>query len=112
MPTAVPRDERVGLLWSPRAALVWNRPGMGFENGIDRHPGRFDRVPSREERAVAVHGVAQQALVGRLGADQLLDQIQLALVADEVFARALDARGQGDRGVGREAEAQIIRRTG
>src|SRR5437667_12792020 len=112
VPAAVHRDQRVGLFRSPRAALVWDRPGMGFEDGIDRPPGRFDRIPSREERTVAAHGVAQQALVGRLGADQLLDQIQLALVADELFAWALDARGQGDRGVGREPEAQIIRWTG
>src|SRR6266481_4667596 len=100
VPAAVRHDERVGLFRSPRTLLVRDRPGMGREDGIDGPPGCFDRVPSREERAVTAHGVAQQALVGRLGADQLLDHIQLALVADELFAGTLDAGGQGDRGVG------------
>src|SRR5260221_12905040 len=112
VPATVRRDERVGLFRSPRAALVWNRPRMVFEDGIDGRPRGFDRVPAREERAVAAQGVAQQTLVGRLGSDQLFDQIQLSLVANELFARALDASGQSDRGVGGEAKAQIIRRTG
>ena len=39
-----------------------------------------------------------------------IEQQELTLVAEELFAGALDAGGEGDRGVGGEPEAEVVRR--
>jgi hypothetical protein len=79
-----------------------------LKNWIDHRPGGLDRVLTHEERAIAAHGVTQEPLVGRFLSRLFFRQVELALVADELLARALDARGEGDGGVGREPEPQIV----
>ena len=85
---------------------------MFLEDWIDHRPGGLDRVLAGEERSVAGHGVAQEPLVGRFLSRLFFDQIEFSLIADELLACALDASGEGDSGVGREPEAQIVGRTG
>ena len=92
----------------PAAALVRQDRSCAVQHGIDHRPGGLDRVLAGEQRAVAGHRVAQQPLVGRFLAGLLIEQVELALVADELLARALDAGGEGDGRTGRQPEAQII----
>ena len=83
---------------------------VGGEDGIDDRPGGLDRVLSGEQRAVAGHRVAEESFVGRFFVRLRIEQQKLALVAEELFAGALDAGGESDRGVGRELEAEVVRR--
>ena len=89
-------------------ALVRANPVMVLKDRINHRPGGLDRVLAGEERSVAGHRVAQQPLVGRFLSRLFIQQVELALVADEFLARALDASGEGDGRVGREPEAQIV----
>jgi hypothetical protein len=82
------------------------------EDGIDHRPGGLDGLDGLlpgEQRAVTGHGVAEQPLVRGLPVELRVEQQQLALIADELLAGALDARGEGDRGVGGQPEAQVVR---
>ena len=76
--------------------------------GLDNGPGRLDGVLANEQRAVAGHCVAEKALVGCFLAGVFVQQIELALGADEFLAGGFYARGQGDGGTGRQAEAQVV----
>ena len=73
---------------------------MVLKDWIDHRPGGLNRVLTGEKRAVAGHGVAQEPLVGRFLARLFIEQVKLALVADELLAGALDASGQGNGGAG------------
>ena len=70
-----------------------------LQDRVDHRPGGLNRVLTGEERAVAGHGVAQKPLVGRFLSRLFINQVELALVADELLACALDASGEGDGGV-------------
>jgi hypothetical protein len=62
-----------------RASLV-----VCLKDGIDRRPGGLNRILTGEERSVAGHRVAQEQFVGRFLARLLFDQVEFALVADEL----------------------------
>ena len=83
---------------------------MVRQNRIDHRPGRLDRVLAGEQRAVAGHGVAEQPFVGRPLVRLHVEQIQLALVADELLAGPLHPSGQRDGGTGGNPKSQIIGR--
>jgi len=108
VPASVRCDERVSLFRTPAARLVAKRAGVGIKDWIDHRPGGLNRVLAGEECAIAGHGVTQQPLAGCFLPRLFFQQVELALVADELLAGALDARGQGDGGVGRKPEAQVI----
>ena len=74
---------------------------VGLQDGMDRCPSRFNCVLTGEECFVAGHGIAQEQLVGRLPVRLLFTQIEFPLVADELLPAALDASGEGDRGIRR-----------
>src|ERR1035441_449675 len=112
MPTAVRSDDRVSVFRSPAAAFVNMNTVMVLENRIDHDPRGLNRVFSSEERAVAGHGVAKKPLVGRFVARPFFRQIKLLLLSDEIFARELDACGKGNRRIGGDPEAQVIRSAG
>ena len=71
-----------------------------LEDGIDHRPSGLNCILTGEERSVAGHGVAQESFIGRLFSRFLFDQVELALVADELLPCALDASGEGDGGAG------------
>src|SRR5476649_1650886 len=81
---------------APATAPIRNHRRMLVEHRIDGGPRRLDRVLAREQRAVAVHRVAEQAFIWRLLIRMLLDQQQLALIADKLLAVAFHARRQRD----------------
>src|ERR1035437_7659172 len=108
MPTAVCSDDRVSLLWPPTAAFVIANAMMSLEDRIDNHPRGLNRVFSREERAVAGHGVTEKPLVGRFVARSLFRQVKLFLLSDEILARELDPCGKGNGRVGGEPKAQVV----
>ena len=81
---------------------------MVFEYLIDHRPCGFHRVFASKQASVALHRVAQQPFVGRFFPRLLFQQIQLALLADKLLARALYASGESDFCVGREPEAKIV----
>ena len=62
-------------------------PAVLRQHRFDRRPGGLHRILGREQRAVAGHRVAQQPLVGRLLVRLFIEQVQLALVAEEILAR-------------------------
>src|ERR1035441_7120119 len=108
MPTAVCSDDRVSLLRPPATAFVKANAVVSLEDRIDNYPRGLNRVFSREERAVAGHGVTEKPLVGRFVARPLFRQVKLFLLSDEILARELDACGKGNGRVGREPEAQVV----
>jgi len=108
MPTSVCRNQRISLFRPPAAGLVGVNPVVLFEDRIDHRPGGLNRILAGKKRAIAGHGGTQQPLVGRFLSRLFIQQVELALVADELLASALDARGKGNSGVGRKPEAKII----
>src|SRR5471032_212215 len=88
VPRTMRRDQRVGFLRSPAAAPIGDHRRMLAQHRIDGGPRRLDRVLAREQRAVAVHRVAEQAFIWRLLVRMFLDQAKLVLVADKVLAVA------------------------
>ena len=71
-----------------------------FEDRFDHRPGSFDGVFTREKRTVSSHGVAQKPLVGWFFSWLFFRQVELSLVACELFSWELDAGGKGDGRVG------------
>src|SRR5487761_2508930 len=78
------------------AALVGLNPVMLRQDRIDHRLGSLDRIFPGEQRAIAGHGVAEQAFVGRFLFRLLVNQVEFALVADELLPRAFDAGGKRD----------------
>ena len=107
---AVWLDERIGLFWPPTASLIEANAMVLLKNRIDHGPGRFDRVFAGEERAVAGHGIAEEALVRGFFSRLFFDHVKLFLVAHELLAGGLHTRGQRYGGTWRDPEAQIIAR--
>jgi hypothetical protein len=63
MPPAVRSNDRISRFRTPRVSLVRVDPVVTFEHWIDRSPSGFHSVFSREECAVAGHGVSQEPFV-------------------------------------------------
>ena len=80
-------------------APVRKNPIVVLKDRGDHRPGGLNRVLTGEKRAVAGHGVAQEPLVRRFLSRPFIDQLELALVTDELLSRALDARSEGDGGI-------------
>src|SRR5205823_14239684 len=80
--------------------------------GVDDRPGGLDAVLAGEERLVAFQSVAEKPLVGLVFARLLVAQVELALTADELLTWLLDSGSERDGGLGREPEAQVVRRAG
>src|SRR5450432_370772 len=111
VPRAVRAEELLGLARAPCVATVWQHLVMVPQHGVDRDPSCLNSILASEECAVADHRVAQQSLVGRFGAEQLLAHVELLLVANELLARTFYACSERDRGVRREVKAQIVCRS-
>jgi hypothetical protein len=100
MPTAVRRDDRVSLLRPPGVAFVQANAVMVLEDRIDHNPRGLNRIFSREERAVAGHGVAEKPLVGRFVSRPLFRQVEFSLLSNEILACDLHARGKSNGWIG------------
>jgi hypothetical protein len=81
---------------------------MGLKNWIDHRPGGLNRILAAEERSVAGHGITQKPFVGRLFSTLFVDQVEFSLIADELFACALDASGEGNGGTGGDLKSDIV----
>ena len=79
------------------------------EDRLHDLPGALDGVLAREQRRVALHGVAEQAFVGahRIFA-RIVHHRELRQPAHHGLARVLDARAERDLDVGAEPEAQVV----
>ena len=102
------------LLAAPRCPARRRRAAPGSrEQRVDDAPGLLDLVLPREERRVAVHRVAEQALVGldrrRRGRGRRRARRSRRLPRADV-AGLCDPRAERDLHLGAEAEAQVVRR--
>ena len=70
---------------------------MAFEHRFHHRPGGLDHILAREQRTLPGHRIAQQAGVRWIRIRLRIKEKQLALLADECLAGALDARGYGQR---------------
>src|SRR5262245_35665054 len=105
-------------MWWPEAVLSFRRaPGARLvglhrlgapQEGLHDLPGDIYRIGSREQRLVAVHGIADQALVWRHFFPLRVARQQLDIVADHPFSRDLRARADRDRHVRAEPEAHAV----
>src|SRR5664279_4370326 len=103
MPAAVRSNDPVRLLRSPAAPCVRAHSRVAGQDWSDHRPGGFDRIFAGKQRSIADQSVAQQALVRRLAARLLLEEIQLPLLPQEILPRTLDASRERDRRTGRES---------
>src|SRR4051812_24369051 len=93
---------------APVARLVRLQWRGVADDRLDDSPLLFDRVLAREERGIAVHGVAEQAFVRVLFVAGDLARQKLHLAADHALARHLRAHALGDRYVGPEPETHVV----
>src|SRR5256884_1105808 len=98
------------LLRSPRARLVLVDGRAGLQDWIDDSTGLCDVVLPGEQGGVSVHGVAQHALVRvhLIGAREPWPR-HLRGLADRFLTRRDDVRADGDRDVGTDPKAAVVR---
>src|SRR2546425_8771361 len=110
LPASGGRDSRLDFFRSPCARLVLVDGRAGLQDWIDDSPGLFDVVLPGEQGGIAVHGVAQHALVRvhLIGAREPCPQ-HLRGLADRFLPRRDDVRADGDRDVGADPKAAIVR---
>src|SRR5206468_790166 len=91
------RRQRRGLGRPPATGLVLVHGYSGAENGLDDGPCRFDGVLAREERRIARHRIAEQALVSlHLLCVRLVNHVQLRRVGEHLLSGPLHARADRD----------------
>src|SRR5262245_17924147 len=111
MPAAGRRDLSLDLSWSPRTRFVLVDRRAVREDRIDNPPRLFDVVLARERRGVAMHGIAEHALVRihlvrvwKMGPDHLRGR------AARLLSRRDDVRADRKRDVGVDSKPAVIRR--
>src|SRR4051794_4578474 len=108
VPVAGPGRDAGGLLRAPRAGVIRDRRHLVAEDRVDHPPRRLDHVLAGEQAGVALHGVAQQALVGRHVVGGGLGDAQLDVLADHPGALLLGPGAHADGDVGLQAEADGV----
>jgi len=71
-----------------------------IKDRVDHRPGGLNRILTGEKRAIAGYGVTQEPRIGCFLSRLFFQQVEFALVTDELLAGALDTRGKGDGGIG------------
>ena len=66
-----------------------------LKDWVNHRPGGFHRVLASEECSIAGQGVAQQPLVRRFLARLFLEEVELALLPDELLPGDFDASCDG-----------------
>ena len=94
---------------APRSGLVLVQRGPVVEDPVDHAPRGLHGVLAREERLVALRGVADEALVRRALGPALVARVELHALADHRLPGLLGAAAERDGHVGREAEPEVVR---
>jgi hypothetical protein len=84
--------------------------GRVLQHRIDHPPRGLDAVVLGEQRGVAAHGIAEQALIGRFFALRMMPRDQFDGLAAHLLAVALDQRARADHDLGTQPQAKIIGR--
>src|SRR5262245_39387022 len=113
-PAADVGDEGIRLLRPPGSGIVIVQRVLRADDGIDDRPSGLDDILPREQRCVAGHRVAEQALVVAHSWPivrpllALVDDRELDWPAGHPFARALRARADRDHDLRAEAKTNVV----
>jgi len=108
VPAALGGQQPINVRRTPGALVILMERGCVPKHRVNDTPGGLNRVLAREERGIAVDGVAQESLIRPHPVRRLVVGDQLDALPHHEFPRLLGLGTQRDHYLGAEAEAIIV----